>query len=557
MIILFLLFTFLALIWGAGKATVPYHVGERINVSLAFGNLPGYALRTTLRLFIALLFSILFTFVFGTLAARNLIARRVIIPALDILQSVPVLGFLSLTLFFFIAIFPKSLLGPECAVIFVIFTSQAWNMCFSFYQSLRQVPKELREMAQVLSLSSWQSFWKIDVPFALPGLIWNMMLSMSASWFMIVASESISISNQNIFLPGIGSYIGTAVQEHSIKALFEAILVMIVVIFLYDQLLFRPLVAWSGKFRYETTGTEEKNSSLVLDILQRANMMRRFAGLLSRFFSYFLTLPLTCKKSCYRIESRRMNRFRFALAPPVYVLLLIFVLGIFLVIAKQIFQSISLQQLLEVSILGLATALKIVILIFLCLLFWVPIGVWIGSKPKWTKVIQPLIQFLSAFPVNLFYPIAVILIINWHLNPTLWTAPLLVLGTQWYILFNVIAGVSVLPANLIESTKNLGLNGFMTWRYLILPGIFPYIVTGAIAAAGGAWNTSILAEYISWGQTSIKAFGIGSYFTEAAKSGNFPQELLGLIVMSVLVLFFNRLIWQPLYNLAEKRFQFD
>jgi len=556
-VLLLLLFTILiTLAWGAKQMSTPYQLGEVLPISLAPNQLPFYALRTVLRIFIALAFSLLFTFVIGSAAARSKHCERILIPLIDILQSVPVIGFLSITVVGFIKLFPNSLLGPECAAIFVVFTSQAWNMTLGFYQSMRTVPTQLREASSMLRLSSWQRFWRVEVPFAMPSLIWNTMMSMSASWFMIVASEAITVNKQSIMLPGIGSYIATAIMHANKLAVLYAISTMLIVIILYDQLLFRPLISWSEKFKSADAKQEEGAASLLLTLLKKTKLFIFVGDAIGIFLDAIINIRFG-KNSAFiksKISQRITNTKLIYLW---YGLLVIIGFIVLFLLARFIFVNISFHETLHVVLLGSFTALKIIILMLLCALIWIPVGVWIGLRPKIARMAQPIAQFTAAFPANLLYPIVVLLIVKYSLNAQIWTTPLMVLGTQWYVLFNVIAGTTALPNDLVQVNQNLGVKNWLWWRKFILPGIFPYIITGFITAAGGAWNASILTEYITWGQHTVIAPGIGAYFTQVSASGDFPRIALGLSIMSLYVLFFNRFLWRPLYNLAEKRYQLD
>lgn len=535
---------------------LPYEVGQQIPISLDPSNLPYYALRSVLRMLISLVFSLLFTFVFGTWAAKNKHAERIIIPIIDVLQSVPVLSFLSLTIVFFIALFPGSMLGPECAAIFAIFTSQAWNIVLSFYQSLRTIPEEFREAAHMYRLSFWQKFWRIEVPFAMPGLLWNIMVSMSASWFFVVASESITVANHNILLPGIGSYIALAVMHADKLSVIYAILTMLIVIVLYDQLLFRPLNSWAERFRSENEEDEEISSPWFIKILEHTNIFRRAGILTGKIWDSFVNLPILIKNQKAETTFRNTN-WNKVLIIGWYVLLTAILLSSGLILYRFVFQSVPIREGLYVFYLGLITGLRVMILILLCSFVWVPIGVWIGLRPRWVEFFQPIIQILAAFPANLFYPVVVMLIVKYHLNAEIWTSPLMILGTQWYILFNVIAAASLLPKDLKQVVNNFNVTGWLRWKKFILPGIFPFYVTGAITAAGGAWNASIIAEAVSWGNTKIFVTGLGAYITQNATSGDFPRLALGTAVMCLIVVVINRVIWQPLYNLAEERFRLE
>ncbi len=538
--------------WGAKQMAVPYNIGQPIPISLSPNHLPYYALRTVLRMFIALFCSLVFTFVVGALAAKSKRAERIIIPFIDIMQSMPVLSFLSLTIVGFIALFRGSMLGPECAAIFAIFTSQVWNMTLSFYQSVSTVPKDLREVTVIYQLSTWRRFWRLEVPFAMPGLLWNMMMSMSASWFFVTACEAISVANQKITLPGIGSYIALAIAHADKKAIIFAIIAMLSVILLYDQLLFRPLVQWSEKFKFEEVLDIKASRSWVVTLFQRTRLLRycgRFVAIVS---DYLLNLPIFNPKKTYKATvSKSTSRLRAIIINAVTIII---IASMILAIAKFLSHSVTWHDVHQTLWLGLLTGIRVIVLIALCSLVWVPIGVWIGFRPNVAKTMQPIIQFLAAFPANLLFPVVTILIIKYSLNINIWCAPLMVLGTQWYILFNVIAGASTLPEELRLVTSSFGVRGWLRWKRLILPGIFPFFVTGAITAAGGAWNASIIAEVVSWGHTHLIAKGLGAYITEFSIQGNFHKVALATIIMCLFVVIINRLLWRPLYKLATERF---
>lgn len=536
--------------------TTPYQLGDPTPISLNPSFLPFYALRTILRLFIALIFSLVFTFIIGALAAKNRRAEQIIIPAIDILQSIPVLSFLSITVTGFIHFFPNSLLGPECASIFAIFCAQVWNMTFGFYQSLKTIPLDLQEVSSMFRLSSWQRFWKVEVPFSMSGLLWNMMISMSASWFFVVLSEAISVAHQNIRLPGVGSYIALAIQQKNIHAVGYAIVTMMIVIFLYDQILFRPLIAWSEKFKVEPSPDETEYQSWLIDLIRRSRLMKRLNHFMSVFSDAFINarwLRISEPRAVKEIDFRR-QKFRDRLWGS-FIFLIIISGGWFLL--NFILSELKVHDIIHVFLLGAATGTRIIILIILSSLVWIPVGVWIGLRPRVAQKIQPIIQFVAAFPANLFYPLCVIAIVKYHLNVEIWVTPLMILGTQWYILFNVIAGASTIPRDLYLAADNFGLKGWNWWKRLALPGIFPFYITGAITAAGGAWNASIVAEYVSWGSINLRATGLGEYIQASTASGNFPQIALGTAMMCVYVLAFNHLIWRPLYRLAEERFNFN
>jgi NitT/TauT family transport system permease protein len=539
------------LAWTAKQMNAPYHLGSVMPISLDPHYLPFYALRTVLRMLIALLCALLFTLTIATWAAKSKRAERFIIPLIDILQSVPILGFLSITVVGFIKIFPGSMLGPECAAIFAIFTSQAWNMALGFYQTVRTVPADLQEVARMLHLSAWQRFWRIEVAFSLPGLLWNMMVSMSAGWFFVVASEAISVSNQQILLPGIGSYIAVAIKEANLTAIYYAIFTMFVVILIYDQILFRPLVAWAEKFKAENVASEREAHSWLMDLMHRTRWIRHFGEILYRRWNAFVNITWPSLLHVMPVKPTQSKGFYAYLGDVLFWLLTLFIIGF---AAYHFAPYFSWEIIGHVFFLGGLTALRVFILVFLCSLIWVPIGVYIGRRPNIAYIIQPVAQFLAAFPANLLYPLVVMLIVTFHVNPEIGLTPLMILGAQWYILFNVIAGASVLPKDFLDVADNLGMNTWLRWRRVILPGIFPYYITGAITAAGGTWNASIVAEVVNWGDTRISIPGLGHYISNQTLQGNFAHTAIAIGVMSFLVIIINRFFWRPLYVKATNRF---
>jgi NitT/TauT family transport system permease protein len=548
---------FAAVAFGAKAMAGPYHLGQQIPISLDPSYLPGYALRTVFRMFIAMAFSLLFCFVFGTLAAKSRHAERIIIPLVDILQSVPILGFLAVSVPILIHAFPDSMLGPECAAIFAIFTSQAWNIMMGFYQSMRSVPSELKEAADVFHLSSWQRYWKVEVPVAVPSLLWNMMLSMSAGWFFVVASEAISVGHQTILLPGIGSYIAVAIGQANLHAIFYAIAAMFIVILMYDQLIFRPLVAWSEKFKAELALDDVVPESWVIDLFHRTRWFLYISGLFESFREFFINLPFSRREKRFT-EPTEVKKGVYRLLVLVwYIALIAMIATSFYFFARFIHNTLPLHEVMHVVGLGFVTLLRVVILIVLCSVVWIPIGVWIGLRPRIASIVQPVAQFLAAFPAYLLFPLVVMTIVHFHLNVNIWTSPLMVLGTQWYILFNVIAGTSALPKELLLASRLFEVKGWLRWRTLILPAIFPYFVTGAMTAAGGAWNASIVAEVVSWGDVTLHATGLGAYISETTTAGDIPREALGVVVMCLFVFIINRLVWRPMYRLAEDRFHVE
>jgi NitT/TauT family transport system permease protein len=539
---------------GARETLAPLSALKEPVVSLDPLNLPEYALRTTLRMLAAMVASLLFTVTYGTLASKSRRAELVLIPLLDILQSVPVLGYISFTVVFFMSLFPGRVAGAEAAAIFAIFTSQAWNMTFSFYQSLRTVPRDLEEATHSFRFSAWQRFWRLEVPFAMPGLVWNMMMSMSGGWFFVVASEAITVGDRTITLPGIGAYLAQAAAEKDLAAVGLVVLTMTAAIILYDQLMFRPLVAWADKFRFEQTGAQTVPGSWFLDLLQRSRLL----GTVTNPGSLLL----------HALARQRFAPLRQGIASvrPSHSTI-VDVLWFVAIAAAAVFAAwkiidfvaagVGWDDLLDAVKLGLFTLTRVVVLIAVASLIWVPIGVEVGLRPHLAEKIQPLAQFLAAFPANLLFPVFVVAIVRFELNPDIWLSPLIILGTQWYILFNVVAGTMAYPNDFREAATNFRMRGWQWWRQVMLPGIFPYFVTGAITAAGGAWNASIVAEAVSWGDTKITAHGLGAYIAENTAAGDYPRIVLGIAVMSTLVTLFNRLLWRPLYAYAEDRLRLD
>jgi len=538
--------------YGGEQTTLPLSALEITPVSLDPANLPLYALRTTMRMLLAIVCSIIFTFIYAALAAKSRRAEMVLIPLLDILQSVPILGFLTFTVVFFLNLFPGRVFGAELACVFAIFTSQAWNMTFSMYQSIRNVPKDLEEASQSFHLNGWQRFWRLDVPFAMPGLIWNTMMSMSGGWFFVVASEAITVGNTTVTLPGIGSYVALGIQKQNLPAIGYAILTMLLVIIAYDQLLFRPVVAWADKFRFEQTASGDAPESWMLDLFRRTRALQAltypFAVLNKAISNFHVALP------------GRMKVATRASGPPSRI---VDAMWLALIAASTGYAAWRAYQYLSANLspsdaisaagYGFITLARVVVLIALATLVWVPVGVWIGLRPKLAERIQPLAQFLAAFPANLAFPVFVVIIVRYGLNANIWLSPLMILGTQWYILFNVIAGASAFPTDLREAAGSFHLRGWRWWVKVILPGIFPYYITGAITASGGSWNASIVAEVASWGDTHLTAAGLGAYIARATEAGDFPRVVLGIAVMCILVTLFNRLLWRPLYAFAERR----
>ncbi len=532
----------------------PGHSSERISTNLS--DLPYYAARSLTRMFIALALSTAFTFVYGTAAARLKRAQKVLVPILDILQSIPILVFLPVALTIFINLFPNSLLGLEAASIFVIFTSQAWNMTFSFYHSLITQPVELDEAARMYRLTKWQRFWKLDVPSSMIGLVWNAMMSMGGGWFFLTASEAVTVfihgKGTPIDLPGIGSFMGAAVQEGSYGKVVIAIVAMVILVVGTNFVVFRPLVAWAEKYRVETSASSDTPRSVVLNVLRRSavpGLLGRLTRPVGRGFDR-VTRPFGLAEYPLAVDQRR-RRFGDAVF-----WLVVGGIAIWASYAglSYLGRVVGFGHFPYLFGLGFITFGRVVVLIVLSSLLWVPVGVKVGMDPKLARYAQPVVQVLASFPAILLFPLITLVFIDLHIPLNAGAILLMMLGAQWYILFNVIAGASSIPNDLREMATNMGLSRRLRWRRVILPAIFPYYVTGGITAAGGAWNASIVAEIVTWHRTTLHSVGLGNYIAIESTKGKFAFLLAAGLVMSIFVVAVNRLFWRRLYRLAESRY---
>ncbi|MFD3419974.1 ABC transporter permease [Streptomyces decoyicus] len=546
-----LVMLYLVLRVGQGT-TVRFSTGQSVKVDTDPSQLPYDAARSLLRMFIALAASTVFTFVYAYAAAKSRRLERILIPALDILQSVPVLGFLTVAVTGFIALFPGSLLGLECASIFAIFTSQAWNMTFGFYHSLTSLPRELDELSRSFRFTRWMRFWKVELPSGMIGLVWNGMMSFGGGWFFLVASEAISVNNRDYALPGVGSYAGAAIADGDLAKVGWAILTMAVMVIGVNFLFWRPLTAWAEKFKNEQSEASEIQRSVVLNFLHRSHwpqllgkMLRPVGRGLSRAARVFGTddRPLTVDPI-----RKRTGDITFAVVAGGLILWGVGDLGHYL------YSRTGLGVFGEPLLLGLVTLARVVVLVVAATLIWVPIGVKIGFSPKLTRIAQPIVQVLASFPANFLFPLAVWFFLKTGLSINIGGILLMALGAQWYILFNTIAGAMSIPSDLREAMDDLGVRGWQRWKRLILPGIFPSYVTGGITASGGAWNASIVAEVVTFGGTTLTATGLGAYIAEATAAGDFPHLLAGVAVMSLYVVGLNRLVWRRLYRLADTHY---
>jgi NitT/TauT family transport system permease protein len=547
------LLLYLAVRVGA-SAHVPIPKGRTATISTSPAELPYYAVRSLLRMFIALFFAYAFSLGYAYAAARSRRARRVLIPALDILQSVPVLGFLAVTVTFFLALFPGSELGLEAASIFAVFTSQAWNITFSFYHSLVTQSPELDEASRLMGLSRWKRFWSIDVPGGAIGLVWNGMMSFGGSWFFLTASELITVGGHGYMLPGVGSYVGLAVRQGRLGHVVWGIITMIVMILAVNVFFWRPLVAYAERFRMEQTEAATKPRSVVLTALRRSSWpslagrgRRAAAGPVNQVMG--MVTGIDDRSLASHAARRRSADVAFTVAVTV-----VLGYGLYSMITYIAAGQQGLGVLGHAFGLGFLTLVRVAVMVVISSLIWVPVAVWIGFNPRIAQYLQPVVQVFASFPANFIYPFAIVIFLDLGISLNYGSILLMALGSQWYVLFNVIAGASAVPSDLREAMDNLGVRGWERWRRMILPAVFPAYVTGAITAAGGAWNASIVAEFVVYNQHTLVASGLGSFITEATADNNFHAIIAGILAMAVYVTGLNALLWRRLYAMAETKF---
>jgi NitT/TauT family transport system permease protein len=560
----------LGLLWsilefGSGMMVHFDAASQSLPISTNIRHIPYYAGRTLIRMWIAFGFSLIFTFSVGYAAAKHKIARAIILPFMDIMQSIPVLSFLTIFITFFVSLFPGSLFGVECASVLTVFTGQVWNMAFGFYHSMVTVPQDLQEAATNYRLTALQRFQKLEVPASMHSLIWNCMMSFGAGWFAVSASEAITVLGKNIQLPGLGSYMATAVSTGNYWAAFWAIISMLFVILATDQLIWRPLLVWADKFKMELTESAHPPTSWFYDLLRRAYIFEWLGEHVLVPVGAFYD-DLRVKLSAGRGEAEgakpaRLTRYAWQ-AVGVFLLIGLLYEVIFGVMAgfDAVYRHISGPEILKIIGLGFVTLLRVVAVTVLATLIWTPIGVFIGSKQRVAQIAQPLVQIFASFPVNMTFPLVVGLFVRYNIDMNWGCILLIALGAQWYILFNVIAGAMAIPNDLKEAARNFGLKGWPLWKTLILPAIFPFWITGACTAAGGAWNATILAEVATWGDKTLKATGLGAFISEVSAQGGgsgIPALIVGTAIMALFVVLINKLVWRRLYSYAEHRFHLD
>jgi NitT/TauT family transport system permease protein len=517
--------------------------------------LPAYAGLSLLRITLAYLLSLAFTLVYGYIAAYNAKAERFMIPLLDVLQSIPVLSFLPGVMLAMVALFPSRQLGVELGAILLIFTGQVWNMAFSFYASLKSIPQEMREAASIYKFSWWQRFTEIELPFAAIGLVWNSMMSVAGGWFALMACEMFVLGSRDFRLPGLGSYLQTAASAGDTRSILLGVFTMIAVIVLLDQFVWRPVIAWSEKFKVEQVESAEVPHSWVLNLLQHS---RALAQLEQKAI-----FPL--RESLMSYFSRRHNTGTATAAAPRWKTYALGVIGI-AALGLTGYAVVRVAILLtgldhsEVTELGQglgATFLRVIAALLIGAAWTIPVGVKIGFSPRLARVAQPLAQIAASVPANAFFPVILLILLRLGSGLGIGSILLLLLGTQWYILFNVIAGAMAIPTDLKEACTVCRISGWQRWRKLILPGIFPYLLTGMVTASGGAWNASIVAEYFHFKGQTFSTIGLGSTISRATDSGNYDLLIAATIVMAAAVVTVNRLVWRRLYRLGEKRFRLE
>jgi NitT/TauT family transport system permease protein len=551
-----------ALFWSTlhfGKGMlVHFDASAQPGIDPSVWQIPYYAGRTLLRMWIAFAFSLAFALGAGYLAAKNARARMLILPAMDVLQSVPVYGFLAATVTAFMALFPGSLVGVECAAIFAIFTGQVWNMAFGFYHSMVTIPTDMQEAATTYGMTRRQRFTTLELPASAHSLIWNSMMSFGGGWFFVAQSEAITVMNRDIKLPGLGSYMAQAIERGDNTASLWAVVAMIVLILVSDQLVWRPLLAWADKFKIQLTESQAPPTSWVYDLLRGAYV---FTWLGER-----VVRPLMERGSRMgRRQARRLAPLKVVRTDVLWrtvggVLLLWLAWELLtgvVAAAAELRSAFSWPLFGHIAWLGFLTMLRVMAMTVLATLVWTPVGVWIGFQPRVARFAQPLAQIGASFPVNMTFPLVVGWFVAFNVSINWGSILLIAMGTQWYILFNVIAGAMAIPNDLKEAATVYGLRKWNLWRTLILPAIFPFWVTGACTAAGGAWNASIVAELATYGRTTLKADGLGAYIAEVTRTGETPLIIASIAVMSLFVVSMNKLIWRRLYAFAERRFRLD
>ncbi len=523
-------------------------------ISLDPQRLPWYALFSVLRMLGAYALSVVFTLIYGRVAAYNPRAEKVMMPLLDVLQSVPILSFLPVVLLGLSAILPQHI-AAELASVVLIFTSQVWNLTFAWYQSLTTIPKELREASAIFRLNVWQRFKTMELPFGMISLIWNSMMSWAGGWFFLMAAEIFTVGQRDFRLPGLGAYLHEASLQGDLRAIGYGLAALILVIVTLDQLVWRPLIVWSERFKVEMVESDAPRVSWFYNWLIDARwahfINRRVAAPLSQRLDNWLVRRFPVEREHQSPSKAQIWLGRLAAAA---------VLGIILyggARAIQLLLAVDGSEWATLALGVLATALRVTVALLLALAWTIPVGVLIGTNPRVASVFQPIVQVTASVPATALFPVLLLFILQAPGGLDLAAVLLMLMGTQWYLLFNVIAGANAIPQDLKYTTALLGLKGWQRWRTLILPALFPYLVTGAITASGGAWNASIVAEYVTFGGQVHQTLGVGALIAQATDQGNFPLLLASTLVMVVVVVLINRLVWRPLYRQAEEIYRME
>jgi NitT/TauT family transport system permease protein len=525
-----------------------------VEISRSLLALPAYAGYSLLRITIAYVLSLAFALVYGYVAASNQRLERFMIPLLDVLQSIPVLSFLPPVMLAMVALFPGRQLGVEAGAILLIFTGQVWNMAFSFYASMKSIPNEMREAARVYGFSWWQRFIEMELPFGAIGLVWNSMMSVAGGWFFLMACEMFVLGSRDFRLPGLGSYLQTAASAGDTRSILWGVGTMIAVIVLLDQFIWRPVIAWAEKFKVEQVESTDTPSSWVLDLIRHSRSLAQIGKKTVRPLSERLMQYFSRVRSSDKAEQR--SAWKIWLVRALVVVLLVGI-GYGVVRVVMILAGLQKAEMQEAGIGLVATFVRVNVALLLGALWTIPAGVAIGFNPRLARIAQPLAQIAASVPATALFPVVLLLLIRVGGGLGIGSIVLLLLGTQWYILFNVIAGAIAIPTDLKECCSVFRVRGIERWKKLILPGIFPYLVTGMVTASGGAWNASIVAEYFHFKGHIYTTVGLGATISQATDAGNFDLLLAATMMMAATVVTMNRLVWRKLYALAEKRYRLE
>jgi NitT/TauT family transport system permease protein len=530
-----------------------------VPISHAIGALPVYAFYSLTRMGIAYLLSLAFAISYGYTAAYSPRLEAWMIAVLDILQSIPVLSFLPPVVLAMVALIPGHQLGIELGVILLIFTGQVWNLAFSFYSSLKSIPKEMLEASRIYRYSAWQRFWQLEMPNAAIGLVWNSIVSVANGWFALMACEMFTMGTRNFQLPGLGSYLQTAADSGDIHTLLAGFAVVILIVVATDQLVWRPLIAWSDKFKFEQVESSDRVASPILELLRRSTLLSSLPGRVWTRIEEPIYKRMSATKECRVVRPLDEDRPRGKGSAGLWTLAIaaLCVVGWGAMQAILMLRTVTwpdLRLLLEGA--G-ATFLRVNAALILSALWTIPVGVAIGFNPRFARFVQPIAQVLASIPATAFFPILLIGLVKLGGGLGIGSIALMLLGTQWYILFNVIAGAMSIPSDLREVSSLYRFTRWQRWTKLILPGIFPYLITGMVTASGGAWNASVFAEYSHMPGRTLQTIGLGAQIDAATDAGRFPILLLATIFISLMVVTMNRLVWRKLYRLAETRYKLE